>query len=109
MISGFSPNTNNPDSNWGICLQCAVFDRARSKIIPAIPRSSFCSQCFIQYCYDPNNPPNKSQLPNRQLVFVDPDPQGISKIQAFFANNKFKLIGGLIGLLGFIGLSLIVM
>jgi len=109
MISGFIPYTNNPDPNWGICLQCAVFDRARSKITPIISRSSFCSQCFTQYCYDPQNPPNKSQLPNRQLVFQDPDPQGISKIQSFFANNKFKLIGGLIGLLAFIGLLLTIM
>lgn len=96
------PNTNLPDPNWGKCLQCAAFDRGRLKVSPPIARSSICSECFKQYCYDPQDPPSKSELPNRRFIFVDPDPEGISKLQLFFDDNKFKLIGGLIGLLAFI-------
>ncbi|CAA7263207.1 unnamed protein product [Cyclocybe aegerita] len=98
-ISGFTPKSNSPDPNWGKCLQCAAFDRARSKVSPAVPRSTICIQCFNQYCYNSQNPSSKSELPNRKLEFVDPDPQGLSKIQVFFSVNKFKLLGGLIGLI----------
>ncbi|PPQ68206.1 hypothetical protein CVT25_015038 [Psilocybe cyanescens] len=101
LASGFTPNSNAPDPNWGKCLQCAAFDRARSKALPSISRSSFCATCFKQYCYDPNNPSSKSELPNRKLAFVDPDPQGLGN---FIANNKLKLIGGFIGLIVLIGL-----
>ncbi|KAF9478647.1 phospholipase B [Pholiota conissans] len=104
IISGFTPNSNNPDSNWGKCLQCAAFDRARSKVTPPIQRSTLCLQCFKQYCFDPANPPSKAELPNRKLIFVDPDPQGLSKIELLFSDNKFKFIGGLIGLVAFIAL-----
>ncbi|KAF8906593.1 phospholipase B [Gymnopilus junonius] len=103
LISGFTPNANIPDPNWGKCLQCAAFDRARLKAQTTIPRSSFCSQCFSQYCYNPQDPPSKAELPNRKLVFVDPDPQGFAKVETFFSKNKFKLIGGFLGLLVFIG------
>ncbi|KAF8161040.1 phospholipase B [Crassisporium funariophilum] len=99
IISGFVPNTNLPDPNWGKCLQCAAIDRARFKAAPVTTQSSICSQCFKQYCYDPNNLPSKSELPNRKLIFTDPDPQGISKLSLFFSKNKLKLVGGFIGLL----------
>jgi lysophospholipase len=102
IVSGFTPNTNNPDPNWGKCLQCAAIDRARSKASTAISRSPICTQCFKQYCYDPQDPPSKSVLPNRDLVFKDPDPQGLSKLSLFFDNNKFKFVGALIGLVVFI-------
>ncbi|KAF8993709.1 phospholipase B [Cyathus striatus] len=103
-ISGFTPNANIPDKNWGTCLQCAAIDRARYKVFPAVPRSDQCQHCFTQYCFDPENPPNKSELPNRKLKFVDPDPQGLSRLGDFFSNNKFKLIGGLIGLFALIAI-----
>ncbi|KAJ7733742.1 phospholipase B [Mycena maculata] len=103
-ISGFTPNANTPDPNFGICLQCAAVDRARTKITPAVARSSMCSQCFQQYCYDPENPPSQSELPNRKLVFVDPTPQGLTKVEGFLGTNKFKLLGGVIGLVLFIAL-----
>ncbi|KAJ6609839.1 phospholipase B [Mycena sp. CBHHK59/15] len=103
-ISGFTPNANTPDPNFGICLQCAAVDRARFKLTPVPSRSSICTQCFQQYCYDPNNPPSQSELPNRKLVFVDPTPQGLTKVEGFLGTNKFKLVGGLIGLVAFIAL-----
>ncbi|KAF4620337.1 hypothetical protein D9613_000636 [Agrocybe pediades] len=103
-ISGFLPNTNKPDPNWGKCLQCAAIDRGRLRHVPVAPRSSICSDCFKQYCFDPQNPPSRSELPNRKQVFVDPDPQGISKLESFVGDNKLKLVGGLIGLVAFIAL-----
>ncbi|KAF9264260.1 phospholipase B [Marasmius fiardii PR-910] len=106
VISGFVPDTNNADPNFGKCLQCAAIDRARLKVQPQIPRSDFCQKCFQQYCFDPQHPPSLSQVPNRKLVFVDPDPQGLSQLSGFFAKNKFKLIGGLIGLIAFIGIAI---
>lgn len=99
MTSGFVPNTNDADPNFGYCLQCAAVDRARLQVSPTIPRSSFCSKCFEQYCYDEANPPSVSQLPGRKYEFVDPDPQGTL---SFLKRNKFKLLGGLIGLVVFI-------
>ncbi|KAJ7209506.1 phospholipase B [Mycena pura] len=101
-ISGFTPNANTPDPNFGLCLQCAAIDRARSKTSPVVPRSSICSQCFKQYCYDPQNPPSQSELPNRKFVLVDPDPEGLSKIEGFLGSSKIKLIGALIGLVVFV-------
>ncbi|KAF7361984.1 Lysophospholipase [Mycena venus] len=103
-ISGFTPNANTPDPNFGVCLQCAAVDRARAKITPVVPRSSICSQCFQQYCYDPQHPPSQSELPNRKLTFKDPTPQGLTKVTGFLGSNKFRLLGGLIGLVVFIGL-----
>lgn len=104
IVSGFTPNSSNADPNWGKCLQCAAFDRGRSRAVPSIPRSSICSQCFKQYCFDPTNPPSLAELPNRKLAFVDPDPQGLTKVELFFDDNKFKLLGGFIGLVTFIAL-----
>ncbi|KAJ7084311.1 phospholipase B [Mycena belliarum] len=101
-ISGFTPNANTPDPNFGICLQCAAVDRARTKITPVVSRSSQCSKCFQQYCYDPLHPPSQSELPNRKLTFKDPTPLGLSKVEGFLGENKFKLLGGLIGLVAFI-------
>jgi Lysophospholipase catalytic domain len=101
-ISGFLPDTNLPDPNWGRCLQCAAIDRARFKLNPIPSRSQLCAQCFLQYCYDPQNPPSRAELPGRRFQFVDPDPVGFSLLEDFFTWNKFKLVGGLIGLIAFI-------
>ncbi|KAK1221741.1 hypothetical protein PQX77_015440 [Marasmius sp. AFHP31] len=105
-ISGFVPNTNDADPNFGKCVQCAAIDRARLKVQPNIARSDFCSKCFKQYCYDKQNPPKLSEVPNRKLEFVDPDPQGVDRLSGFLGKNKFKFIGGLIGLVAFIGLAI---
>lgn len=102
-IGGFTPGSNKPDPNWGLCLQCAAVDRTRLKLTPPVPRSAICSQCFQQYCFDPQNPPSKSQLPNRKLAFVDPEPQGAAKVGGFFERNKGGLIGGFVGLFAFTG------
>lgn len=95
-VSGFTPNSTVPDPNYGACLQCAAVDRARLRA--SLTRSDFCSKCFKQYCFDPANPPTKDMIPGRKLTFVDPDPQGLTQLTGFFSENKFKLIGGLIGL-----------
>ncbi len=100
VIEGFTPNANTPDANFGACLQCAVFDRARLKATPVFPRSDVCSKCFEQYCYDPNHPPSRDELPNRKQAFKDPDPVGLT---SFVSRNKSGLIGGLVGLVVFIG------
>lgn len=100
MIEGFTPNANTPDPNFGTCLQCAVFDRARLKAVPVFNRSEICSNCFDQYCFDPKNPPSRDELPNRKQVFKDPDPTGLT---SFVARNKSGFIGGLVGLVVLIG------
>lgn len=105
-ISGFKPNTNDPDPNFATCLQCAAIDRGRLKVSPPIPRSDACTKCFQQYCYDPQNPPSKDVLTGRKLDFVDPDPEGFSKLGGFFSRNKFALIGGLVGLVALLGLMI---
>ncbi|KAG6917429.1 hypothetical protein DXG01_002515 [Tephrocybe rancida] len=105
-ISGFSPNANTPDPNFGSCLQCAAIDRGRLKVTPPIERSAICQQCFQQYCYDPQNPPSRFELPGRKLQFVDPDPEGFGKLGNFFSRNKFALIGGLAGLVVLLGLMI---
>ncbi|KAN0111415.1 phospholipase B [Russula decolorans] len=101
-IGGFMPNTNSPDPNFGKCLQCVAIDRARYKIKPPLERSSFCTQCFQQYCFDPNNLTSVEALPGRKLNFVSPDPQGISALSSFLSRSKVTLI------LGFLALLLIV-
>ncbi|KAF9461302.1 phospholipase B [Collybia nuda] len=104
-ISGFTPRSTAPDLLYGTCLQCAAIDRARLKVSPPLPRSKACTTCFQRYCYDPQHPPSKADLPpGRKFTFVDPDPQGFARLGNFFARNKFALIGGLIGLLALIGL-----
>ncbi|KAI0313929.1 phospholipase B [Amylostereum chailletii] len=70
-ISGFVPNSNSADPNWGKCLQCGAIDRARYKSNPVVPRSDFCTTCFQQYCYNSSSPPSASQLPNRNLEFLN--------------------------------------
>lgn len=102
IISGFVPDTNDADPDFGLCLQCAAIDRARLKVSPFVQRSDKCKECFRRYCFDPAAPPNKSQLPNRKQAFVDPDPQGFTRLGGFFFNNRFALIGGLVGLVVFI-------
>lgn len=94
-MEGFTPNANTPDPNFGACLQCAAFDRARLKMTPVFTRSEICSKCFKRYCYDPRNPPSRDELPNRKQVFKDPDPVGLTN---FLAKNKFRFVGGLVGL-----------
>ncbi|KAF5367448.1 hypothetical protein D9758_003652 [Tetrapyrgos nigripes] len=105
-ISGFVPNTNDADPNFGKCLQCAAIDRARYKMNPILARSDFCQKCFDQYCFDPQNPPSQDELPNRKFNFVDPDPQGLTRLTGFLGKNKGKLIGGLVGLAALIGVMI---
>lgn len=102
-VGGFTPNSNSPDINWGKCLQCAAVDRARFQQ-NTTSRSSICQQCFSQYCYDPLHPPSSSELPNRKLKLVDPDPQGSEKVTTFIDAHKAPLIGGLVGLVATIGI-----
>ncbi|TFY82180.1 hypothetical protein EWM64_g1831 [Hericium alpestre] len=77
--------------------QCAAIDRARYRASPIINRSDFCTTCFQQYCYDPNNKTSKNALVNRKLVFKDPDPQGVSKVEHFLSAAKVPLILGFLG------------
>jgi len=95
-IGGFTPNSTAPDPNWGKCLQCAAIDRARYKVTPVVQRSSTCSACFSQYCFDPQNPPSSSEIVGRKYTFVDPDPQGVSKVEGFLSKSKVPLIVGLV-------------
>lgn len=93
-LSGFVPNTTNADPNFGKCLQCAAIDRSRLKVSPVPARSSFCTQCFQQYCFDPNNPPSASELPGRKQDFVDPDPSALDKAEDFFSKHKVPILVG---------------
>jgi lysophospholipase len=80
-------------------MQCVAIDRARYKIKPPLEQSSFCTQCFQQYCYDPDNQASVSELPGRKLGFVDPDPQGFSAVSDFLSRSKIALILGLFAVL----------
>jgi lysophospholipase len=71
-------------------------------VSPVAARSSFCETCFEQYCFDPNSPPSSSELPGRKQAFVNPDPEGVSKVTTFLEKDKFPLIGGLIALIAVI-------
>ncbi|EJD02796.1 phospholipase B [Fomitiporia mediterranea MF3/22] len=94
--NGFIPNLKGADKNFGMCFQCAAIDRARYKQTPVIPRSDICTNCFKQYCFDPSNPPSKSEIVGRHYEFVDPDPQGASKVKDFFAAHKAPFIAGIV-------------
>jgi lysophospholipase len=102
-LGGFKPNTTSPDPNWGTCLQCAALDRARLKLTPVLPRSDVCTQCFLQYCYDPNNPPSVSAVPGRDYVYSDPDPSGLDKVEEFLKRDKGPIIGGAIAVVVLVG------
>ena len=56
----------------------------------------------MQYCFDPQYPPSRTQLPGRRFIFVDPDPVGFSQLEDFFVSHKFQLVGGLVGLVAFV-------
>ena len=99
VIGGFLPNTNSPDSNFGKCLQCVAIDRARYQVNPPVAQSSICTQCFQQYCFNPNNLTSASELPGRKLNFVNPDPQGVTALSGFLSRSKVGLILGFIALL----------
>jgi lysophospholipase len=103
VLGGFVPGKTGADANFGKCVQCAALDRARTKGGKHIPRSDFCSTCFSQYCWDPKKITSKNDLPGRKLANVDPDPQGTSRVEGFFAREKGPLIGGLVGLLVLVG------
>lgn len=92
------PHSSSSDPNFGKCMQCAAIDRARYKAVPPLSRSSFCTQCFQQYCFDPNNLTSSSELPNRKLELVDPDPGEVSIVLGFLNRNKIAIILGFIGL-----------
>ena len=66
---------------------------------PPLEQSSFCAQCFQQYCFDPNNLTSVSALPGRKLNFVDPDAQGVSAVLGFLSRSKGALILGFFALL----------
>ncbi|KAH9993256.1 hypothetical protein BJV77DRAFT_377802 [Russula vinacea] len=78
VIGGLIPNTNSPDSEFGKCMQCVAIDRARYQVKPPLERSSICTRCFQQYCFNPNNLTSGSELP-RKLGFVNPVSQGVRK------------------------------
>ncbi|KDQ08020.1 hypothetical protein BOTBODRAFT_148881 [Botryobasidium botryosum FD-172 SS1] len=80
--SGFVPGAMGADPNWGRCLQCAALDRARYKSSPVIPRSTFCQQCFSQYCYDPKSSSAPGAVVGRKTLLVDPDPPESESILA---------------------------
>lgn len=102
-LGGFQPNNTSPDPNWGYCLQCAALDRARFKLIPALPRSNVCTQCFLQYCYDPNNPPSANELSGRQYTYSDPAMTGLVKVEAFLDRDKGAIIGAAVAVALLIG------
>lgn len=86
------PYSNSPDPNFGKCMQCVAIDRARYQLKPPMEQSSFCTQCFQKYCFDPNNLTSSSALTNRKLNFVDPDPQGLAAVSGFLSRSKLALI-----------------
>jgi lysophospholipase len=87
-------------------MQCVAIDRARYTLKPPLARSSICSQCFQQYCFDPNNLSSVSELPGRKLEFVNPDPQGLSAVSGFLSRNKVAFIISFLALLAIVaGLS----
>ena len=118
---GFTPSSNDPDADFGVCLKCAALDRGRLPLRfadalnstnsnsttarpQAIPRSIKCQQCFDRYCYDPSRPPSARDLPpGRKYAFVDPDPQGFDRLTGFLDRAKFGLVGALVGLMVFVG------
>ncbi|KAI0256379.1 phospholipase B [Lactifluus subvellereus] len=102
VVGGFVPNTTSPDPNFGKCLQCAAIDRMRYHANPPLARSDFCTQCFNQYCFDPDNLTSSSELPGRKYVFVDPDPHGLSALSHFLSQGEVGII------LGFIGVALVI-
>ncbi|KZT15422.1 hypothetical protein NEOLEDRAFT_1184888 [Neolentinus lepideus HHB14362 ss-1] len=92
-IGGVLLNTTGSCPHFGKCLQCAAVDRAQ--YTTSHSRSpDFCSTVFQRYCFDPQNPPSQSEVPDRQFVFVNPDPQGVSGALTVFAAYKASLIGG---------------
>ncbi|KAL5528334.1 hypothetical protein ACEPAF_7470 [Sanghuangporus sanghuang] len=97
-FSGFNPNILGADPSFGTCFQCAAIDRARYKSNPVIPRSDICTNCFKQYCFNPDSPPSSSAIIDRKYTFVDPDPQGVNKVQSFFSRHKAPIIAGAVGL-----------
>ncbi|KAF9017220.1 phospholipase B [Hymenopellis radicata] len=98
-VGGFTPNSNDPDGDFGKCLQCAVVDRALPR---STDRSTFCNACFKQYCYDPSSPASAAELPNRKLKFVDPDPQKMSFRTKLVLIIVGAAVGGLV-LFGLVG------
>ena len=95
-FGGFLPNTTSPDPNWGKCLRCAAIDRARLKLTPPPSRSDFCSQCFSSYCYGPSYAPSVQELPDRNYVFLNPDPGGVTKVKKFLSSNEGSIIGSVV-------------
>jgi len=73
-----------------------AIDRARYNVNPPAARSPICTQCFQQYCFDPNNLTSASELPNRKLNFVDPAPEGVSAVTGFLATSKVPIILGFV-------------
>lgn len=108
MTGGFVPNVTGADPDFGKCLQCAAIDRSRFKTGLGVARSQTCSQCFKQYCFDPANPPSAMEIVGRKLAFVDPDPQGIAKVEGFLSRGKIGLIAGLVVLFAVIFAAVVI-
>lgn len=72
-------------------------------------RSDFCTKCFDQYCYNAGSPPSASEIVGRKLDFVDPDPQGVSRVENFLSKNKVPLIASLASVTGAVIVSIFVM
>ncbi|KAH7108228.1 lysophospholipase catalytic domain-containing protein [Auriculariales sp. MPI-PUGE-AT-0066] len=92
-IAGFVPGKTGADPNFPKCLQCAAIDRGRWQGNTTIPRSDFCTTCFKQYCFDPNNPPPTGQIVGRNYKFKDPD----NSLRGFVQDNKAGFAGVLVG------------
>ena len=67
--------------------------RAQNATSPIL-RSDTCRACFKQYCYDPQNPPSRSELIGRKEQFVDPDPRGLARVGGFLSRARVGLIVG---------------
>jgi len=87
--SGFVPGATGADPKWGLCMQCAAVDRARYKSSPLIPRSTFCQQCFSQYCYDPKSSAAPGTVINRKTLLVAPDSP---ESESILAHYKVEII-----------------
>ena len=93
------PGSLGADPNWSKCLKCAAVDRARMLATPPLTRSNICTSCFKQYCFDPANPPNQSELVGRNLNYSNPDPRHSSKADVVVVRQNNVVIGMAVGLL----------
>ncbi|KIM65066.1 hypothetical protein SCLCIDRAFT_1212755, partial [Scleroderma citrinum Foug A] len=98
-LGGFLPNTTSPDPNWGKYLQCAAIDCAHLKLTLPPSCSDFCLQCFSPYCYGLSYPPSVQELPDRNYMFLNQDPGGMTKVKKFLSSNEGSIIGGVVAVI----------